>query len=217
MASKLQVRRALERSIGITPEALSKFVEGELESAFQFVEEEFNRVLDELKSDSISGTFEGYTVETHRDTQRYRLPKSGRTVTLPTQTVFIESPHADLNVFDILDTGRKGLPVRASGAYPLWSLRDPTETAPERRRAPSGRFAFTLPANRASGIRPASKRDSLRGSYPQNPEHRPIVWSKGPLAAVEPRNLYKRIQDNALKKLRNRSLRTLGIVRIPRE
>lgn len=217
MASKAQILNALEQAIGFSPEELSRYIDTELESSFSFVEEEFNRVLTELKANSVSGTFEGYTVETTRDEEVIRLPRSGRSIRLPRMTVYVESPDAALNVFDILDKGRKALPRKASGAYPMWSLRDVSLTATERRRDPqTGRFAFSRAAGVAGGVRPASQRSALKGSYPSNATERPLIFTKGPVKEVDPRNLYDRVLTNALKKMSNRSIRTIGLIKVPR-
>lgn len=217
MASKAQILNALERAIGVTEQELSRYIEAEVESSFSFVEDEFNRVLDELRGNSISGTFESYEVEVERDTTTVNLPRSGRSIRLPTATFYVKSPNPNLNVFDIIDQGRPELPRKNQGAYPMWSLRNPTLTATERRRDPvTGRFAFSLPAERSAGIRPANQRNKLTGSYPPNADQQPATWSKGPIAAVPARNLYDRILTNALKKLSRRRLRTIGLVKVPR-
>lgn len=196
----------LAKALGVDKATLeAAFRQRTLEAA-EVVAAEFRRALTSLNADSINNVFQGYEVVIETEPYTLSRPKLGKLHVIRAH-IYIKSPYPDLNVFDILDSGRKELPVSAPGQspYPLWSITpERTVEAPggQPRRAPSGRFARSRRPSRVSGTRPEKLRFKLVGTRPANAQYSPSVFTMGPIAAIPPFKLYERIYNEAKKDLR---------------
>jgi hypothetical protein len=188
--------------------------------AAEIVAEEFRRVLVSLDVDSENGVFQGYEVVIDIKPETIRKPHIG-TLLVPKCHIWVKSPNPDLNVFDILDSGRKGLPPRGGGEspYPMWSLGGGrTVSRPgETRRDRAGRFSISSPKSSYRGKRPEQLRYKLMGPKPKDATYSPAKFVRGPIAPVPPANLYQRVYDAAKKKLRERGFKHYDLLIVQRK
>jgi hypothetical protein len=196
--------------LGLDKSTIEETLRVQTLEAAEIVAEEFRRVLTQLQQDSQSGAFDGYTVVI--DIEPYSITtKALGTVKAPRCHIYVQSPdHAPggINLFDLLDAGRPALPVRSGGQspYPMWNIGgvdNPILVArPHERRRRKGRFSISSPKSGFRGKRPEKLRYTLMGPKPANSQYSPALFTRGPIKAVPPDNLYKRIYENAKKKLR---------------
>lgn len=177
-------RRAKQwsRILGIAPEQIEAGYQLTAENAAEVVREQAQRVLKDIQQASDTGSLDGYTAKKEQlpDKQGKKVRAGGELIFVPAFRVFIEPSEAhqsivdggfQLNVFDLIDSGRKAMPQKSKGrAYILWgwsgqsgnpALKVPTESRTRSKK--TGRFGF---ANKLERER------STQNSYPQRPEPR---------------------------------------------
>ena len=142
MAKRFTLKGYLTNMVGLEPDKVSKL----LDENAQFTAGEVIQTLDRFikaiaENKSSAGSLKGYKAALYKpkslggdNFQNYTLPKSGVKLSVLKRFIRVESsPHhkkfkapterGHLNVFDILDSGRKGLPAKSSGAgYALYNL-----------------------------------------------------------------------------------------------
>lgn len=220
-------RSELAARIGLTRTAIEETLQAEVLEAAEIVAEEFRRILVQLNENSIDKPFTGYSV-TKVVTSKTRNYKSLGTIDVPQVQIYVEASEAHksmeppLNVFDILDEGRKGLPERGAdqSPYPLWALREPTLVGTPgegRRRAPSGRFTLSLPPRTFKGSRPEKLRQVLIGPKSSEATYSPAIFTQGPIAPVPARNLYERVYSIAKRKLKSKGFKDFSLIIVGRE
>lgn len=178
-------RRAKQwsRILGIAPEQIEAGYEVLAEDAAEIVREQASRVLKQIQSASATGSLRDYIAkkELLPAKQGKKMQVAGETIIIPAWRVYIENSPAhqgivegghELNVFNLIDTGRKALPQKPAGrAYLLWGWSGGGENGEPRLKVPTksvrsarnkGRFGFTQEQPRA-----------LR-SYPERKEPRTV-------------------------------------------
>lgn len=210
----------LAEALGLSIPAIEETIRQDVLEAAEIVAEEFRRVLVALQVDSASGVFEGYEVVIDIEPTTISKPNIGR-LRVPQCHIWVKSPNPDLNVFDILDTGRAGLPKRDGNEspYPQWGVGDGrTVSQPgESRRDRAGRFSISSPKSNYRGKRPERLRYKLMGPKPKNAQYSPAYFTRGPIRPVPPNNLYKRVYDRAKKKLRERGFKHYDLLIVQRK
>lgn len=184
--------------VGLSPSDVKNHLESSADIASRLVVATLDSILDDLIATSESGSLVGYQavrIETKHSPVRLRranevIPEGVYSWVI---TVLPSKNHLDigLNVFNILDSGRD--PLTGEGPFPMWGLQGGRRIPGGQVRRPSGQFGgIVQPAiNVSSAIRreprsiPSKKKDS--GEV--------LVFAKGPIAGVQPLNLY----DQALK------------------
>lgn len=216
MSKFSQESRRMAEFLGIGPDAVSNLVSEDAETAAKAIVEVLNEYILDLQRTSDSGALEGYVAQYSpiNDSRAVRLKKSG--VKIPSGSrwsylVWVEassthqSMFTPLNVFDLLDQGRPGLPGKkgSEGAYPLWGGLDSDDAF----RVESGKGNFAKRAGRYSVVNRVYPRGTVRKEPRGDPhevygsEYKGIRWSKGPLRKQDPLNLYKRARTTAKRRL----------------
>lgn len=228
-------KRALEMAeeFGLSPAQIQISFRSQANTVRQIVEKEFTRIIngDLAEFSGVAGSLKSYKpVSTKFDVTD---PATG--VTYPTFDITVESTDhkgitgksgTPLNVFELIDTGRKRLKgLRGKKRYVLWSWNgaDGQLSIPVKnkgrgiRNSLTGKFGFTQPqmGPRQTPTRPEPRQQTpdrlpnneVRGSRWFKGKHRGTrFFAKGPLKAVPPRNLYERIYKNAQKQIKRRKL-----------
>lgn len=199
-------RRALAFAarMNVAPDQIRSALENEGEVAAQEVVDALQRIIDDLISTSGSGALQGYTsfAEQNPVDTTIRLPKSGVTLKGKFEwfvTVVASSNHQqlDLNVFNILDSGRKALPKRnpkSEGPYPLWGADSGGRI---RGRGAGGSI---VKKGSAKVIRGEPRKRSGSTAANKNLGTGKLQATYGPIAATDALNLY----DRALKIAKDR-------------
>lgn len=206
--------------IGLSRDDIEAFIRDTVLEAAEIVAEEFRRILGQLQAESENGVFDGYEVVI--DIEPYSVSyRSLGTIKTVKCHIYVKSPDPELNVFDILDTGRKGLPYRdgSQSPYPIWSDADSRAVSRpgERRRGYGGRFAISSPPSNLRGKRPEKLRYKLMGTREPGFQYSPARFSRGPIPAVPATNLYKRIYNIARKKLRAKGFSFYDLLLVERK
>jgi hypothetical protein len=199
---------ALAKYMGFAPDDIAQMINEDALAAAEIVADEFRRVLASLAQDVQAGELDRYEVVI--ETEPYRLNKGSLgPLKLIRYHIYVQSPDSKINVFDLIDSGRKALPKRGFGQspYPLWNVEPgqssnvvaPVGSAYRRK----GKYSISKPRTGGTGLRPEKMRWQLyhRPSQP-DATYLPTMFVRGPIKAVPGKNLYKRIYANAKKKLR---------------
>lgn len=197
MSLKYFPEKSLKR-LGLDARSLSEQLTALSRQGADIVKVEFENLLDELKSESVSDksdgpgkTFDGYTVEVEEVPSS--VSTAAGTFNFSLHSIRVKAPPGVKNVFDILDEGRPGLPKRSPDhPYPIWSARDAPLTAERSVRGKGGRFSVLRSGTSGRGIR---FKDDL-----------PALFTPGPIAPVPARNLYERVWKQSLKKSKGKRL-----------
>ena len=188
----------IAKSLGVDPESIQNNLEASSRLAAEAVQTVLQRMIDDLESSSESGALLGYrAIAVKTNAAPVRLRRSGIKFDSFEWVAFVEaSPwhqqlDPPLNVFDILDQGRPTLP--GGKTYPLWGISDPGAAGGS--RLPSGRsrigsrFSVAAQIERPGAIRVEPR---SRGQRVVSGERRSLAFREGPIAKVDPHNLYKR-------------------------
>lgn len=224
------------KATNLTRESVQEILRAHHFEAVEIGVQETNRIIKELQQGaSLAGSLAGYeAIPVSRGAKLFDTPVGK--VSLEAFEIVVE-PRPDhkrfnsakrpegLNVFKILDTGRKLLPKlpESSGGgkkgkrkvYLLWSwegertLKVPVKSE---RNIKTGRYSYITGAtfHAKTPIRAEPRGLTGRDRVPKGTKG---FFTKGKLAAVPGRNLYKRILANIQKKLRAKGLPT-DIVRL---
>ncbi len=217
-------RRVMEwqAEIGITPEQISKYLGFQSNAVRQIVEKEFTKVID---GDLAEFAGQAGSLKTYKPkSTKVRQTHNETGIEYDTYDITVESPehqrirvgkkNLPLNVFNLIDSGRKRLKgLRGKKRYLLWSWTgaDSALTVPVKnkgrgiRNTLTGKFGYTQP-NRDSvtPIRPEPRTE--KGPRLSKKQRGGQFFAKGPLKAVPARDLYERIYQNAKKQIRRRKL-----------
>lgn len=172
-------RRAKQwsRILGISPEQIEAGYQVTAENAAEIVREQAERVLKQVQSASATGALREYLAKKEQlpDRAAKKVHIAGEVIVIPAWRVYIENSPAhqgvvsggqELNVFNLIDTGRKKLPKKPVGrAYLLWGWNgksagsEPALKVPKKsvRNERTGRFGYTQPQPRALSSYPERK------------------------------------------------------------
>jgi hypothetical protein len=175
---------AVANRIGIAPEQVKDYYNGQSLRVAEMVEEVLNGLIVNIQAQSASGALTGYKAfKEIIGSDSLRMSRTGITITVDKWFIgVLASEHhrsQGLNVFDILDRGRKALPKKSYGEapYPIWG-------GPSRVTGGGGGSRPTASAPTSS----AAVRREPRFSIDQ-PEP-PSSFRMGPIRAVAAKNLY---------------------------
>jgi hypothetical protein len=216
--------RELAAAAGVDPENLAAFLREEAELAADIVKLKMQDIIDvDLVGGSDIQSLQGYKVLMIENFFGTRVEIGGEIFNIPSYSLSVEPspPHAGLekpiNIFEILDKGREELPYRGpKHPYVLWSNTTGRNvpTTNQRVRGRGGRFVTqfraspqhggTTPARReprqGPGREPAVPRDELNALARAGVR----FFHPGPLPAVPPRNLYKRMLKSIQGEIKRR-------------
>lgn len=204
----------LANPLGLGKDDIEAALRQEILDAAEIVAEEFRRVLSQLQADSADGVFDGYEVTLDIKPTRITKPHLG-TLNVPQVHIYVQSPDPKLNVFDILDAGRPSLPGRGSddSPYPMWGINIYRQVGrPGETRRRKGKFAISAPPSSHRGSRPEKLRYKLMGSRPDHPQYSPMMFTRAPIQAVPPADLYKRIYDTVKPKLKRQGFKNFELI-----
>jgi hypothetical protein len=199
----------MAEELGISLGGVKTSLEDSADIASREMVKTLDRILADLVATSDSGSLGGYKAERFQmGGKRITLRRSG--VKIPAgaflwAVTVIASEHHQalgLNVFNILDTGRKRLPVKAKddSPYPLWGVQTGARIPGGAVRQPSGRFGIAQPAgDLLSAIRKEPRSVSRNIDLSQEP----LSFTMGPIDEVAPLNLYKRAEKIARRRVRS--------------
>lgn len=216
------------KATNLTKDAVQEILRAHHYAAVEIGIEETNRIIQELiKGASHAGSLVGYeAIPVERGLRLFDTPLGK--VTLNAFEIVVE-PRPDhkrrnLNVFKVLDSGRKllpKLPPSAGGGkkgkrkvYMLWSWEgERTLKIPEKstRNVKTGRYSYIT--GKTFHAKTPIREEPRFISKTRVPKGTKGFFTKGKLAAVPGRNLYKRVLENIQKKLRAKGLPT-DIVRL---
>jgi hypothetical protein len=206
-----------------TREALEVILRARHEEAVQIGVDETNRIIAEVAAGaSNAGSLNGYeAVPVEIGRAKVGTPL-GDLIMLRFEIV-VQPPiwhrRVKVNVFKILDSGRKLLPRKGSSPNPsgkkgrknkrkvylLWSWEgERTLKVPESRvrNEKTGRFSYVTGKTFVAKTPIRKEPRSVRTNVSKGELKGKAFFTKGPLAAVPGRNLYQRVYKNIQKKLR---------------
>lgn len=210
MAKLPQRVNRLAKQLGFpTPEAVIEAFEKDAGLAADVLVDVLDNIIAQINANSRSNVLGGYKAVKEKISKKtiVRLAKSGIDLSGNYEyLVYVKSGHSKkVNIFDRIDEGRPELPWREK-PYALWSaaLRRDAETKKRRINVP-------FPSN----ARVSQQGDAIAGQYPLGPDQvsasrqargkrgkgRPMVFSRGPLAAIPAKNLYERALARAKDRL----------------
>lgn len=210
MAKLPQRVQRLAKQLGMaTPEEVIEAFEKDAGLAADILVDVLDNIIAQINANSRSGVLNGYKAVKEKITKKtvVRLAKSGIDLSGGYEyLVYVKSAHSKkVNIFDRIDEGRPELPKRDK-PYSLWS-------AALRREAGSKKRRTNVPF--PSNARVTERGDAIVGNYPLGPEQvsasrqargkkgkgTPMVFSRGPLAAIPAKNLYERAEARAKDRL----------------
>lgn len=172
-------RRAKQwsRILGISPEQVEAGYRVTAENAAEIVREQAERVLKQVQSASATGSLREYLAKKEQlpDRAAKKVRVAGETIVIPAWRVYVENSPAhqgivsngqELNVFNLIDTGRRKLPKKPQGrAYLLWGWSGGGENGEPRLKVPTksvrqertGQFGFVQKQPRALKSYPERK------------------------------------------------------------
>ncbi len=206
MAKMRRRVRTLCNQLGVPlPEEVFALFEGDAEETAEIVRRALSDILDEIKLKSSTGTLEGYSAVKIPLTEKQEiiLPQTSFSVVGNFEWfIYVEASgdhqKLDLNVFDALDQGRPQLKRRtvAEGPYPLWNSGFGVENL-SNRRVIGTKKKLTIAEGSGDGPRRTNETWRGKGNVPKGTR---MPVSYGPLARIEPLNLY----DAALRRAKDR-------------
>jgi len=222
MPNNDRVNRSLRRlGLGdMVTGRVERFLSADAEDAAELVRKALERFVDQINDDSKSDVLKGYHAvkkKVDSNENKRRLQRSGvQLITDLDWFVFVEASAAHqgtasgspdgLNIFNILDSGRKALPMKPKGqAYPLFNLgnnrlqgrRSGAGGASIANQARAKRVNRKTIAQRQSHIRTSKGQPGSGYFHTYNPDEEVIIFSRGPLKAVAAKNLYERALKQA--------------------
>lgn len=178
--------------LGVSPSIIDNQIIDSARIAAEEIQSVLQRMLDDLDKSSESGALQGYKAVLADATQgSVILSKSGVTFDKYSYIVYVkESPwhgrmDPPLNVFDILDQGRDPLP--GGGPYPMWGVGG--NRLPQGGGRVGGRFSVADQITKDGAVRTEPRSPGQRAV---SSETRSLRFAMGPIAGVEPKDLYKR-------------------------
>jgi hypothetical protein len=201
------------KTCGVHPLQLNKAFDAVTLDAALVVKDEFNRVIHDIKSPSLSG-YEAVIKENPGKKGAFKA--GGLQFFLKSYRVYVRpsyihrSVHSLLNVFDLIDAGRPALPAKDKDdkPYMVWGKSN-VEKIPARsvRSSKTGRYGYKNDLRPTYISPPRKEPRQPRGSkFRLRKEQKRALFSRGPLRAVAPRNLYQRIFKEAQKALKRDGL-----------
>lgn len=201
----------MAETLGVDPKKIRNNLEESALLAVEAISARLKNMLDDLEATSESGSLLGYKV-VYMTTEHPKLVLQRSGVTIPSGDysfivwVQASSWHQQLpiplNVFDILDQGRKKSGT-ASVVVPLWGA-DPNRVSDAPSRLPvgggrvRGRISVADQVSRKGAIRGEPR---SRGQRVLSSERRTLVFREGPFRVVPGKNLYKRAFDLAKRRV----------------
>lgn len=228
MPSNDRVNRTLKRlGLGdLETGRVERFLSADAEDAAEIVRKSLERFIEQISKDSASDALKGYTAKKQKGTEigntraavRRRLQRSGAELTADIEwIVYVEASGVHqrtasgdengLNLFNILDSGRKRLPHRAPTAppYPLFNLGN-SRFEGQRSGAGGASISNAAKPRYTKGKKIAQRESRVRTPKGQpgegyihkyDPNKETIVFSRGPLKAMPAQNLYQRALKQA--------------------